>query len=808
MSTLHLLFFLLSSCTTFEPLTPMPPPPALEVGALVPGGPLRLRLAVGRPRTRVALLLSAHRAEPGACPLFLRGACLDLLDPRVVVDRRTDAAGQIEVTLPVPADLTPGAVIGLQAVAFLPGGPQPTAAVDALVLVPHEDLDRDGLDALTEAGLGLQPHLPDTDGGGTLDGQEVLADLTDPRDPRDDVPFEQDCDDDLDGDGDGARDCGDPDCGCPEQCGDQQDNDRDGLTDCADVDCVGQPACAEQCADRVDNDRDGRTDCADDDCAASPSCERLCADGLDDDGDGRVDCADADCTGLPGCPRSGEVCTDGVDNDGDRSIDCRDSACAALPVCLEACSNRVDDNANGAIDCADPNCNSPIRPSCAEDCQDGVDNNSDGLADGADPRCFNTQEICFNGRDDDGDGFIDCADYACASGCFERCDNGADDDGDGDADCADDACAAWCSEACSDLADNDGDGALDCQDADCEGRCQEICFNGLDDDLDLRADCADADCHCAEDCTNGTDDDRDGVTDCVDPDCGVACGEICDNGRDDDADGLADCEDGSCADACAEDCSNSIDDDGDPWVDCQDEDCWGEPACPPAASVAWVTGGALRARSWRAAGHLTSSCTMGGQRHSRGGDGTAEDVRGTLRVDHAGREALCTWQVERAVFSHVVYDTTVQHSSSTRTSMGGTELFWSCEEGVREAWDLQRTGFSIAPGCGVSTSGFLPDTLDPRGSSDGSPYSFGLPPNGPLEGDASARLPGGLVWYGGGVGVGSRVSRTQSGAAYRSSEIGRTGPLTPQAAYGTCEVGLPVLVVAPQRVGGWEGVCP
>ena len=65
------------------------------------------------------------------------------------------------------------------------------------------DLDRDGLPAGVEAQLGSDPTEPDTDGGGVLDGAELLA-LTDPVSTDDDRVFPQP----VDARGQSARDIG------------------------------------------------------------------------------------------------------------------------------------------------------------------------------------------------------------------------------------------------------------------------------------------------------------------------------------------------------------------------------------------------------------------------------------------------------------------------------------------------------------------------------------------------------------------------------------------------------------------------
>ena len=69
-----------------------------------------------------------------------------------------------------------------------PDGDGPATGTDPAVFVPDAD-------PLTET----DPLLADTDGGGVPDGEEVLADGTDPLDPADDRP------DDADDDGAAAR---------------------------------------------------------------------------------------------------------------------------------------------------------------------------------------------------------------------------------------------------------------------------------------------------------------------------------------------------------------------------------------------------------------------------------------------------------------------------------------------------------------------------------------------------------------------------------------------------------------------------
>jgi len=93
------------------------------------------------------------------------------------------------------------------------------------------------------------------------------------------------CDDGVDNDGDGVRDCRDPVCftaaaclneSSADTCSDRRDNDVDGFTDCEEASCLGFDHCiegrADRCTDGVDNDRDGQLDCADPDCYWTAPC--------------------------------------------------------------------------------------------------------------------------------------------------------------------------------------------------------------------------------------------------------------------------------------------------------------------------------------------------------------------------------------------------------------------------------------------------------------------------------------------------------------------------------------------------------
>ncbi len=82
---------------------------------------------------------------------------------------------------------------------------------------------------------------------------------------------------------------------------------------------------AEDCDNGVDDDGDGYRDCADHDCVDDSACgaRELCDNGVDDDDDGRVDCDDVDCGGHETCGGY-EHCYNDIDDDEDGQIDCED----------------------------------------------------------------------------------------------------------------------------------------------------------------------------------------------------------------------------------------------------------------------------------------------------------------------------------------------------------------------------------------------------------------------------------------------------------------------------------------------------
>ncbi len=84
-------------------------------------------------------------------------------------------------------------------------------------------------------------------------------------------------------------------------CGDGIDDDGDGLVDCNDPDCANSNVCiVEICNNGIDDDGDGWTDCSDTECFALSYCVEICDNGIDDNGNGLVDDDDPQCVTPPG----------------------------------------------------------------------------------------------------------------------------------------------------------------------------------------------------------------------------------------------------------------------------------------------------------------------------------------------------------------------------------------------------------------------------------------------------------------------------------------------------------------------------
>ncbi len=90
--------------------------------------------------------------------------------------------------------------------------------------------------------------------------------------------------------------------------------------------CVLAPPPFEtNCSNGIDDDGDGLVDCDDPDCYNSNNCLlEICDNGIDDDGDGLVDCDDTECYSLQGCT---EICDNGIDDNNNGLIDGDDPQC-------------------------------------------------------------------------------------------------------------------------------------------------------------------------------------------------------------------------------------------------------------------------------------------------------------------------------------------------------------------------------------------------------------------------------------------------------------------------------------------------
>ncbi len=323
-----------------------------------------------------------------------------------------------------------------------------------------------------------------------------------------------DCDDCIDGDGDGWVDGDDPDCA---KTGSGTEVNKTSAT---------------TCNDGIDNNDDGLTDSEDPLCKNGADGESTCDDDVDNDGDGWIDGLDSEC--LTGDQEAGDddvaaTCSDKIDNDGDGWVDGEDPACTEGAdheddgFGTNECNDGVDNDGHGDIDADDPFCwdngaaaTSETVAVAKSQCADSADNDSDGFFDGFDPDCEvapTTRELvaswvvgtahpvvpeCYDGKDNDGDGRSDADDPSCWRGDLAFQADGF----------LNDEAKDW-GTGCTDGLDGDLDGWIDAKDPDCAagstttqvevGFGTSKCNNNVDDDNDTKKDAAD------ERCTDGFD---------------------------------------------------------------------------------------------------------------------------------------------------------------------------------------------------------------------------------------------------------------------------------------------------------------
>ncbi|HMV69265.1 MAG TPA: hypothetical protein PKA64_20625, partial [Myxococcota bacterium] len=136
-------------------------------------------------------------ATTTACGAGVPGACLGLSAPQVWGTGVVGADGRAWVIR--PAEPPAYGNLWLQADISVPGrAPLLSATFAALRQEATSDMDGDGLRAGQEVDARLDPRLPDTDGGGSGDLQELSVDHTDPLARGDDLAGERACRDGVD----------------------------------------------------------------------------------------------------------------------------------------------------------------------------------------------------------------------------------------------------------------------------------------------------------------------------------------------------------------------------------------------------------------------------------------------------------------------------------------------------------------------------------------------------------------------------------------------------------------------------------
>jgi len=466
-------------------------------------------------------------------------------------------------------------------------------------------------------------------------------------------------------------------------CGDKSED-----TDCpptswytdADGDGFGDPSTLVKACEAPAGHVDRAYDCDDADPAVNPEAAEVCND-LDDDCDGLSDEDDPDLD-----PSDITWFTDG-DGDGYGDPDTEQLSCEQPP-----------DTVGASDDCDDAE--PAVNPGATEACNE-VDDDCDGLVDDDDP----TVDAPLWYVDDDGDGYGD------PTSAVLSCEQPPDTQPDGeDCDDTDPEVHPEATEVCNEI-DDDCDGLVDDDDPD-----TVLLDWYADTDGDGYGDPDTALSQCV---APGAYVDNDGDCDDDEPLAWTDATEACDDGVDNECDGLVDCEDGQCKDACTEqDCADEVDNDNDGDTDCFDEDCAGGTDCEVGVAAAWVVAGSGRVlhseRTWSGIDHWTYAWGYGW-----GWQATFTDIQGVLAIRTSSMATIqCTWSVSYMWASDGFFRTTdhVGLADSARWNLGPT-----------------RSGFALSSGCPVSTSGWLPSTLEasPKGVTLGnrsSTYSYGSTP--------------------------------------------------------------------------------
>jgi hypothetical protein len=306
-------------------------------------------------------------------------------------------------------------------------------------------------------------------GGGTGGGSEDGG-----RDGGGPCGMPEVCGNSLDDDCDLAIDCADPDCN-RRSCGANGRTCEDSSCTCS-SDAGLVQAFESACDDGVDNDCNGLRDCEETACvlracsgsgyfcAADGGCrctgnggvveftETRCDDGFDNDCSGAADCADLRC--------NSRAC------DATLPMTCQGSRCECAPDAGTAggtevtCANNKDDNCNGLVDCAEASCDGQPCSTTGRVC---LGTTCTCVVPGGTVQTG--ENLCNDGRDNDCDGLIDCQEVTCNG---EYC-------GANGFKCAGSSCVCagrggtpqTVETNCSDGFDNDCDTFVDCAQASC-----------------------------------------------------------------------------------------------------------------------------------------------------------------------------------------------------------------------------------------------------------------------------------------------------------------------------------------------------